>query len=312
MKRWLVIVLAVSLAPGSVACSRAEDALPTSSSAQNDATTTSSAPPSMETTSTMTTTTTPTGTTIPSPTTTAAPSTTVAIPPPSSNVPVTNVPTTAPPTAPLPPATSSPAPIAPAVAIWQGQSGRHEIALTFDAGSDVGATAGILDMLAAEGVPASFGMTGQWAAANPALVARMVDEGHLLLNHTDTHPDMTTITTDERLEQLGAADATVSAITGSSMRPYFRPPFGALNDAALADVGRAGYAYSIMWTVDSLGWKGLDPADVAARCLDGIVDGAILLMHVGSQSTDVDALPAVIDGLRSEGYAFVTIGGLLT
>ena len=57
--------------------------------------------------------------------------------------------------------------------------------------------------------------------------------------------------------------------------------------------------------------RGDDPADVAARCLDGIVDGAILLMHVGSQSTDIDALPTVIDELRSEGYAFVTISGLL-
>ena len=253
--------------------------------------TTSTAVSTTAATTTTSTTTSPTTTTI-APTTTAATTTTTQAPT-TTRPPTTTVPT------------------APAVALWQGTSGRHEVALTFDAGSDTGAAAEILDLLAAEGVRASFGMTGAWAQANPALVRRMVDEGHLLINHTQTHPYMTQLNRSERLAELRAADDAVSAVTGRTMQPFFRPPYGDQDDSVLADIARDGYRWSVMWTVDSLGWKGLAPADVAARVLGAADDGAIVLMHVGSLSTDVDALPAIIDGLRAGGYAFVTVSGLV-
>jgi peptidoglycan/xylan/chitin deacetylase (PgdA/CDA1 family) len=139
----------------------------------------------------------------------------------------------------------------------------------------------------------------------------MSDEGHVLMNHTQTHPHMTQLSTPDRLAELEAADAVVAANTGRTMRPWFRPPFGDSDASVLADVALAGYRYSIMWTVDSLGWQGLAPADVTRRCLDRAVDGAIVLMHVGSQSTDARALPDVIAGLRDAGYAFVTVEQLL-
>jgi peptidoglycan/xylan/chitin deacetylase (PgdA/CDA1 family) len=139
----------------------------------------------------------------------------------------------------------------------------------------------------------------------------MAADGHLLMNHTQTHPYMTQLSTADRLAELEAADAVVSANTGHSMRPWFRPPFGDSDASVLADVALAGYRYSITWTIDSLGWQGLAPADVTRRCLDRAVDGAIVLMHVGSQSTDAQALPDVIAGLRADGYAFVTVEQLV-
>jgi peptidoglycan/xylan/chitin deacetylase (PgdA/CDA1 family) len=63
----------------------------------------------------------------------------------------------------------------------------------------------------------------------------------------------------------------------------------------------------LLWTLDSLGWKGLAPADVAARCLNGATPGAILLLHVGSASTDALALPAILDGLQARRYELVTV-----
>ena len=139
----------------------------------------------------------------------------------------------------------------------------------------------------------------------------MAAEGHLLMNHTQTHPYMTQLSTADRLAELEAADAVVSANTGHTMRPWFRPPFGDSDASVLADIALAGYRYSVTWTIDSLGWQGLAPADVTRRCLDRAVDGAIVLMHVGSQSTDAAALPDVIAGLRADGYAFVTVEQLL-
>ena len=66
-----------------------------------------------------------------------------------------------------------------------------------------------------------------------------------------------------------------------------------------------------MWTVDSLGWKGTAPAEVVARCLELAEPGAIVMFHVGSASTDAEALPVVIDQLSAQGYVFVTIPELI-
>jgi peptidoglycan/xylan/chitin deacetylase (PgdA/CDA1 family) len=216
------------------------------------------------------------------------------------------------------PSSSTTRSTSPAVAIRRGPTRRPVVALTFDAGSDVGSAAAILDRLDANGIRASFGVTGEWAEANPGLVARMAAEGHQLLNHSFDHPSFTGRSTGkaplsrgDRLDQLARAEAAIVAASGTAARPWFRPPYGDEDESVRADVGSAGYRYEALWTVDSLGWKGLAPAAVVARCLAGAGRGAIYLLHVGAASTDADALQPLIDGLRKEGYGFVTLTALL-
>ena len=134
------------------------------------------------------------------------------------------------------------------------------------------------------------------------------------MNHTDTHRSFTGFSTNtaplssaERAAQLAGAEAALTAITGHSPRPWFRPPYGDIDARTPTDVARAGYRYVLMWTVDSLGWKGLAPSEVAARCLNGATPGGILLLHVGSASTDATALPVILDGLRARGFEIVTV-----
>jgi peptidoglycan/xylan/chitin deacetylase (PgdA/CDA1 family) len=100
------------------------------------------------------------------------------------------------------------------------------VALTFDAGADRGNAGAILDLLAAEQVPASFGVTGAWARANPALVVRMGAEGHLVVNHTLSHRSFTGrsdrlggSTPAGRRAELEAADAILAPLLGYSTRP---------------------------------------------------------------------------------------------
>jgi hypothetical protein len=77
------------------------------------------------------------------------------------------------------------------------------------------------------------------------------------------------------------------------------------------DVAARGYAYNVMWTVDSRGWLGIPAASITQRCLDLAEPGAIYIFHVGSQSQDGPALQSIIDGLRAKGYAMGGIGDVL-
>lgn len=238
-----------------------------------------------------------TSTTTPSTSTTTSTTstTTTSTAPPSTTTTTTTVPSTR-----------------PAQVISRLATADRLVALTFDAGSDTGNAAAVLDTLAANGIHATFGLTGRWVRANPDLVRRMAAEGHLLVNHTDDHRSFTgastgtaPLTRDERWAELDGAETSIRAATGAGATPWFRPPYGDRDRSVDVDAGAAGYRYELMWTVDSLGWKGIPAADVVARCLARVEPGAIYLLHVGAQSTDAAALQPLIDGLRAAGYGFV-------
>lgn len=187
--------------------------------------------------------------------------------------------------------------------------------LTFDAGSDRGSAAEILDMLAAEDITASFGITGQWAENNPDLVARLVDEGHELFNHTYSHDSFTGFSTGnpplteaERIEEITRTDEIFEEIAGIDGRPFWRPPYGDLDDPLPGQVGGLGYEYILMWTIDTLGWQEeATEQSVIDRVLDQIEPGAIVLMHVGAEAQDFAALDDIIDALRADGYSFASV-----
>ena len=254
----------------------------------------------------------------PTPTTAAGTGSTIVSSTTTTTAPTTlTVSTTAAPATTAAPTTATP-PAEAAIAIRRVETTAPVVALTFDAGSDVGWAAEILDTLAANGIDATFGMTGRWAEANPALVRRMVAEGHQLVNHSYDHPSFTgrstgaaPLSAEQRRDQLARAEAAVQAATGTSMAPWFRPPYGDDDASVRRDVAAAGYRYELLWTVDSLGWKGITPDAVVRRCLDGALPGAIYLFHVGAASTDHAALQQIIDGLRAAGYGFATAADLL-
>jgi peptidoglycan/xylan/chitin deacetylase (PgdA/CDA1 family) len=188
------------------------------------------------------------------------------------------------------------------------------ITLTFDAGADRGYAETILNTLAQKNVKASFGMTGIWAQRNPDLIRRMVNEGHHLMNHSWDHPSFTgystnsaPLTSAQRADQLRRTENIVRDIAGVELKPYFRPPYGDYDNSVLADLERNGYRYNVMWTVDSLGWQGLTAAQINQRVFNGATRGGVILLHVGAQSQDGPALPAMIDGLRQRGYRFATV-----
>jgi peptidoglycan/xylan/chitin deacetylase (PgdA/CDA1 family) len=192
------------------------------------------------------------------------------------------------------------------------------VAFTFDAGADAGFTAQILDLLKAEGITVSFGIVGRWAEQNPELLLRIAREGHHIINHSYDHASFTGRSTNEaalsqaeRWRELDLTEEAIKAVTGVSTKPYFRPPYGDCDDSVNADIYADGYLYNVMWTVDSLGWRGIPSAEIAQRCLSLAEPGAVYVFHVGSESQDAAALVDIIEGLQQLGYSIVSVPTLL-
>lgn len=209
-------------------------------------------------------------------------------------------------------APAGPPPIAPRV---DGPSG--VVALTFDAGADRGYAQDILDSLLSEQVPATFGMTGTWAEANPDLVQRMAAEGHMLINHTYDHRSFTGVSDhlgglspERRREELFEADAIIAPLIGHTTCPWYRLPYGDDDAHVDQDVAELGYTFKVGWTIDTLGWRGIRVQDIIDRSLRLAAPNAVYVMHVGIQSRDGPALPSVIEGLREQGYGFATVAAL--
>jgi peptidoglycan/xylan/chitin deacetylase (PgdA/CDA1 family) len=240
---------------------------------------------------------------------------------------ITPSPTPEPTATPTPEPTEAPAaterPVPPdtgqstSLVVERGDSGRLEVAFTFDAGEGRGYTEEILDLFAEYGLVGSFGVTGEWAEANPDLMQRIVNEGHQVINHTWNHASFTGNSTgfeplieEERREQVERTEQAIANTTGGyQSSPFFRFPYGDYDLAALELLGEMGFDYTMWWSCDTLAWQGDAPDVIVDRCgveSDKGGPGAILLMHV-AQEADWNALEPLITDYLDAGYEFVTI-----
>jgi peptidoglycan/xylan/chitin deacetylase (PgdA/CDA1 family) len=202
--------------------------------------------------------------------------------------------------------------------ITRGNTSRRRIALTFDAGSDLGYTEDILQILERYGIRASFGITGSWIKAHSDYAAWIAADGHQLLNHTLNHLSYTGASTGggaispaKRLAQIQANESLLWNYAGVGSRPYWRPPYGDYNTSVLRDVGALGYGKTVLWTIDTLGWNGYSADQIYQRVIGRAGNGAIVLMHVGSDSADGVALERIIKSLRGSGYGFGTLADVV-
>lgn len=245
----------------------------------------------------------------------------ITTPPPEPTAAPTEVPTEEPEPTPTPQPEETPRPEPPANTtgasiIFERGNGR-EVALTFDAGEGAGYTDEILDFLRDNDLRGSFGITGEWAREYPELVKRMVDEGHMVFNHSESHQSWTgwssgadPLNEDQRLDELLDADAAITEATdGYAAAPYWRPPYGDYDAEGQRLLAEYGYDYTLYWTCDSLAWNGTSAAEIVDRCgpdAEGGGPGAIILMHV-TQEADYLSLEGLVEAYRAEGYEFVTM-----
>jgi peptidoglycan-N-acetylglucosamine deacetylase len=176
------------------------------------------------------------------------------------------------------------------------------VRLTFDDGPVRANTPRILDVLSNYRVKATFFVLGQRAQRNPLLVKREYREGHSVQNHTYTHPELTTLSPAETRRELRATNLAIKA--AGVPRPYrFRPPQGHTN-ARVRSVGASLGLIQTLWSVDPHDWANPPASEICSRVVTNVRPGSVVLLHDGSGSNTVEALPCIIKGLRAQGYRF--------
>ena len=202
--------------------------------------------------------------------------------------------------APVPPATPAVAP-PPAAAV--DCTKLKCVALTFDDGPG-SLTGTLLDRLEAAGVVATFFVLGQNVRIHPDLVTRMVRSGMVVANHTWDHRDMKRLSLSEARSEVDRTSAEIARVTGVSTT-LLRPPYGSMSPQT-ATLGQA----IILWDVDTEDWKNRDASITTSRALATVRPGSIILMHDIHAST-IEAVPAIIAGLKARGFTLVTVPQLL-
>ncbi|CAJ1004662.1 MULTISPECIES: delta-lactam-biosynthetic de-N-acetylase [Bacillales] len=197
-------------------------------------------------------------------------------------------------------------------AIFLGDTTKKELYLTFDNGYENGYTAQILDTLKAKKVPAIFFVTGHYVKDQPDLIKRMAAEGHLIGNHSWSHPDMTKLSNERIREELEKVQTEVARITGQKEMRFLRPPRGIFSDRSLAACKQLGYT-SIFWSIAYKDW------DTKVQrgwryAYDSVISqlhpGAVILLHAVSRD-NAEALGAIIDEARKRGYEFKSLDQLV-
>ncbi|WP_125666498.1 delta-lactam-biosynthetic de-N-acetylase [Paenibacillus baekrokdamisoli] len=190
-------------------------------------------------------------------------------------------------------------------AIFLGDTTKKELYLTFDNGYENGFTPKVLDVLKEKQVPAIFFVTGHYIKDQPELVKRMAAEGHLVGNHSWSHPDMSGISSVQIASELTKVKSGATQLTGQSQMEYLRPPRGIFSDRVLAVSKEQGYI-SVFWSVAYKDWD--TKAQRGARyAYDSVMKqlhpGAVILLHTVSKD-NAEALGQIIDAAHSQGFTF--------
>lgn len=181
------------------------------------------------------------------------------------------------------------------------------IYLTFDEGYEAGYTAQILDILKANNVKAAFFITGHYLNTQQELVKRMIDEGHIVGNHTVNHPSMPDLDNEKLKEEITKLHMAVFEKFGYEMK-YIRPPKGEFSQRTLHLTKSLGYT-TVMWSFAYDDWdENKQGREEYARekILSNVHNGAVILLHANSKD-NANILDEIIKKMKSEQYEFKTL-----
>ena len=190
-----------------------------------------------------------------------------------------------------------------------GDTTQKKIYLTFDSGYENGCTAKILDVLKAHNVPAAFFLVGNYMERNPELVKRMVEEGHIVANHTMHHYDMSKYSDETAFaKELTDLENLFRDVTGQELPKFYRPPQGIYSQQNLEMAQKMGYK-TVFWSLAYVDWNNdAQPSreQAMSKLIPRIHNGAVVLLHSTSR-TNAEILDELLTQWKKMGYSFGTV-----
>ena len=207
---------------------------------------------------------------------------------------------------------SSPEELARYGAAYVGRPEEKVLYLTFDAGYENGYTAQILDVLQKHSVPAAFFLVGNYLEKCPDLVRQMVAQGHIVGNHTASHPDMSKLSDPQAFSQeLQALETKFFQVTGKELPKYYRPPQGVYSRENLIQAQKLGYQ-TVFWSLAYADWDNQNQPtreQALEKLTERVHNGAVILLHSTSR-TNAQVLDQLLTRWEEMGYRFETLAHL--
>lgn len=196
-------------------------------------------------------------------------------------------------------------------AIYRQHEDEKVLYLTFDCGYENGWTEPILDVLKEKNAPGLFFLTGHYVETAEAQIRRMLDEGHILGNHTVNHINATQVTPEKFIEEIEGLEKMISdRFPDAPPTVYYRPGYGACNERSIALADKMGL-YTVLWSWAYYDYdedNQMDPAVALERAKQGLHNGAVYLFHTVGP-TNAAILGDFIDYAREQGYEIRPIMG---
>ena len=183
-----------------------------------------------------------------------------------------------------------------------GNSEKPYIYLTFDSGYEAGYTKKILEVLKKNQVPATFFVTAHYVNSEPDLIKQMIDEGHIIGNHTANHKSMPEISNEQIKEEVMNLHSSLYEKFGYEMK-YMRPPKGEFSERTLSITDSLGFK-TVMWSFAYVDWnddKQPSKEDAMKKIISNLHNGEIMLLHATSK-TNSEIMGEMVDKIKEEGY----------
>ncbi len=194
------------------------------------------------------------------------------------------------------------------IPIYCVEEDEKKVSISFDAAWGNEQTDTLLNILDEKNVKATFFLVGEWVDKYPESVKEIAKRGHDVENHSDTHAHLPQLSNEGIKKELEDCNNKIKALTGKAPT-LFRPPYGDYNNNVVTVTNEINM-YCVQWDIDSLDWKDPTPQQMVDRIKNNLKNGSIILMHNGAKNTP-EALPLIIDAIKSEGYELVPISKLI-
>ena len=194
--------------------------------------------------------------------------------------------------------------------ISHGPRGGKKVALTFHGAGDPKIATDLLNILSTSGTHVTVFAVGTFLKSNPEFAKKILDGGHDLGNHTMTHTQMKTISAKRVDSEISECAALLKKLTGNH-GAFFRPSGTQYSTPLIRKTAQKyGYKNCISYDVDSLDYQDPGKAAVISNINKGIKGGSIISLHFGHKNT-IDALPTVIENIKTKGFEPVTLSELI-